>query len=75
MTITDAPLFFSYSIEEEKDPEDHLLLLNVSNRTKLQVYVHLHGLPDEYNHYYPLGDVPQHVLKKLFAANRKMEYF
>ena len=72
MTVGEKPLFFSYSLEELKDPEDYLLLLNVSNRTKLQVYVHFHSFPDQTSHYYPLGDVPESVLKALFANKKKM---
>ena len=34
-TIGDAPMFFTYSVESIEDIENHLLLLNVSNRTKL----------------------------------------
>ena len=74
-TIGDDALFFTYSVESVEELENHLLLLNVSNRTKLQVYVHLHPFPDEKNHHYPLGDVPDYALKALFKASLKMEIF
>ena len=74
-TIGEEPLFFSYSLESLAEPENQLLLLNVSNRTKLQVYLHLHPFPDETSHHYPLGDVPQKALKDLFNTARKMQIF
>ena len=38
-TVTDS-LFFRYDIEDTSDLENLLLLLNISNRKHLQVYVH-----------------------------------
>ena len=55
--------------------ENHLLLLNISNKSRLQVYLHIHPFPDEINHHYPLGDLPFNVLKELFKATRKMHIF
>ena len=65
-TISDQPHFFTYSIAHIEDFERHLLLLNVSNRSKLQVYLHYYPFPDLTNHYYPLGDVPNQALHNFF---------
>ena len=45
-TIAEKPLYFTYDLSHVDELENHLLLLNVSNRTKLEVYVHLHPFPD-----------------------------
>ena len=66
-TVGETPLYFQYSVAEIGDDlENQLLLLNISKRTNLQVYVHIHEWPDENNHLYPLGDVPENVLKTFF---------
>ena len=74
-TINKTPLYFTYSLAQVEALENHLLLLNVSNRTRLQVYVHLHPFPDHTYHHYPLGDVPDKALKALFKNTGKMEVF
>jgi len=45
-----------------------LLLLNVSNRKHLQIYVHKNSYPSDIftEHEYALGDVPEHVLRAMF---------
>lgn len=37
--------------------------------------MHIDPFPDETSHHYPLGDVPEAALKRLFDANRKMQLF
>lgn len=74
-TVTDKPLYFTYNLEHVEELENHLLLLNVSNRTKLQVYVHVHPFPDSTYHHYPLGNVPKSALAVLFKQSLKMEIF
>ena len=75
-SIADTPLFFSYSLEHLGDSIQHqLLLLNVSTRTKLQIYVHFKPFPDKSSHYYPLGDLAHETLEALFDDPNKMEIF
>ena len=62
-------------MEHVDDIEDHLFLLNVSNRKRLQVYLHLHDFPDETYFQYPLGDVPKYSLAVLFKQALRMEIF
>ena len=73
-SIADTPLFFSYSLEHLGDSiQNQLLLLNVSTRTKLQIYVHFKPFPDKSSHYYPLGDLADETLEALFDDPDKME--
>mmetsp|Transcript_39918 Transcript_39918/g.52235 ORF Transcript_39918/g.52235 Transcript_39918/m.52235 type:complete len:133 (-) Transcript_39918:44-442(-) len=74
-TITDKPLYFTYSLAHVDELENHLVLLNVSNRKKLQVYVHLHAFPDRTYHQYPLGNAPKEALAALFKQSLRMEVF
>ena len=66
-TVTDS-LFFKYTIENKADLENMLLLLNVSKRNDLQVYIHKNSYPsDLFNeHDYALGDIPEHVLRAMY---------
>lgn len=66
-TVTDS-LFFKYVIQDTSDLENMLLLLNVSNRKHLQIYVHKNSYPSDIftEHEYALGDVPEHVLRAMF---------
>jgi len=57
-----SPVFFRYSVAHVEELENHLLLLNVSNKSKIQIYLHIQEFPDETTHYYPLGDVPRDAL-------------
>lgn len=75
MSVGDAPVFFKYTLENIDEWETDLVLLNLSNRSKLQVYVGSSPFPDETKHEYPLGDVPRKVLKALFKNSLKMEIF
>jgi len=74
-TAGEAPLTFTYDLANIEELENTLLLLNVSNRKRLQVYVHNHTFPDRNNHYYPLGDVGKKALQELFKSRKKMEVF
>jgi hypothetical protein len=66
-TVIDS-LFFKYVIQDTSDLENMLLLLNVSNRKHLQVYVHKNSYPSDLftEHEYALGDIPEHVLRAMF---------
>ena len=54
-----------------------MLLLNVSSRTCLQVFVDqgANDTPSEDFHHFPLGDVSVQALEKLFKSSLKMEAF
>ena len=67
VTVNDS-LFFKYTIDEKTDLEDKLLLLNVSNREDLQIYINSHSYPSsKKNEFeYALGDLPERVLKSMF---------
>ena len=66
-TVTDS-MFFKYTIANTSDLENLLLLINVSNRKHLQVYIHKNSYPSEQfsEHEYALGDIPEHVLRAMF---------
>jgi len=64
--VTEKPLYFTYDLEHVDELENHLLLLNVSNKSKIAVYVHLHPFPDNTYHHYPLGNVSKKELAVLF---------
>ena len=66
-TVTDS-LFFKYTIENTADLENMLLLLNISKKEDLQVYIHKNSYPsDLFNeHDYALGDIPEHVLRAMY---------
>ena len=65
-TVTDS-VFFKYTIQDTSDLENLLLLLNVSKKKDLQIFIHKTSYPSELrNEYdYALGDVPEHVLKAM----------
>ena len=67
VTVQDS-VFFKYTIEDTSDLEQMLLLLNVSKKKDLQVYMHCKSYPsDLFNeHDYALGDIPEHVLRHMF---------
>ena len=66
-TVTDS-LYFKYTIEDTSDLENMLLLLNVSNRKDLQIYIHSRTYPSDLfgEHEYALGDIPEHVIRAMF---------
>lgn len=66
-TVTDS-LFFKYTIEDTSDLENMLLLLNVSKRKDLQIYIHSRCYPSDLfrEHEYALGDIPEHVIRAMF---------
>ncbi len=66
-TVTDS-IFFKYTISDTSDLENMLLLLNISKRKDLQVYIHKNSYPSEVfqEHEYALGDIPEHVLRAIF---------
>ena len=59
-------MFFMYSIEDTSDLERLLLLLNVTNRKNLQVYVHRKNYPSqlEGEFTFAAGDLPDQVLQQ-----------
>ena len=61
-------IFFKYSIQDTSDLENLLLLLNVSQRQNLQIYIHKNSYPsqDFSEHEYAVGDIPEHVLRAIF---------
>ena len=67
-TIVTDSLFFKYNIENTHDLENMLLLLNVSKKKDLQIYMHSRSYPsDHFNeHEYALGDIPEHVIRAMF---------
>ena len=58
-TVSDS-LFFKYQIQDTTDLENLLLLLNISNRKHLQVYIHKNSYPSQtvLEHEYAIGDIP-----------------
>mmetsp|Transcript_36906 Transcript_36906/g.48500 ORF Transcript_36906/g.48500 Transcript_36906/m.48500 type:complete len:224 (+) Transcript_36906:560-1231(+) len=66
-TVADS-IFFKYTIEDKSDLENLLLLLNISKKKDLEIYVHSQAYPtSEFNeHGYALGDVPEFVIRSIF---------
>ena len=64
----EEPLFFKHAIEDTSDLEELLVLLNVSERKKLQVFLHTKPYPSAKTHEHELclGDVPDELLANLF---------
>ena len=65
-TVTDS-VFFKYTIQDLSDLDNQLLLLNISKRKDLQIYIHRIEYPsDQFMDYeYALGDIPPHVMSNL----------
>ena len=73
----DTKCFFKYEIEDVSTLDSLVFLLNVTDRTKLQVYLHDKpepgpSLPD---HSFPLGDAPYAVLEAFFVPSIKLSLF
>ena len=53
------------------------LLLNVSNRKRLQVYIHKRNYPTELidEHEFAVGDIPEHVIKRMFQMYYMKEMY
>ena len=66
-TVADS-IYFKYTIEDISDLEQMLLLLNISKRKDLQVYVHRAAYPSHVfnDHEYALGDIPEHALRAIY---------
>ena len=66
-TVSDS-VYFQYTIEDTSDLEQMLLMLNISKRKDLQVYIHRAAYPSHVfnDHEYALGDVPSHALKAIY---------
>ena len=63
-TVTDC-VFFNYFIEEKSDFENLLLLLNVSKKENLQVFINKQVYPGELNGEYNFvaGDLSDQIIK------------
>ena len=63
VTVTDK-LFFKYFIEDVSDLDNILLLLNLSNKKDLQVYINLVEYPsiERNQHVFVIGDIPKPIL-------------
>ena len=70
-TVHDS-VFFKYVIQDASDVERLFLLLNVSNRKRLSVYINRKNYPSQSTeeHAYAVGDIPEDILKSVF----KMHY-
>ena len=66
-TVVDS-LYFKYLIEDNSDLENMLLLLRVSKRKDLQIYIHKNSYPSDLfqEHDYALGDIPEHVIRAMY---------
>ena len=75
-TVTDS-LFFKYTIEDTTDLEHMLLLLRISKRKDLQIYISKNSYPSDLfrEHDYALGDVPEHVLRAMYQNYYIKEMF
>ena len=69
--------FFKYVIQNTKDLEKLFLLLNVSNRKRVQIYVHKKNYPsveiDE--HEFAVGNIPDEILKRMFKMYYMKEMY
>lgn len=56
--------FFKFEISDTSDLENHLLLLNVSRKNNLRVFIHKKSYPSQLfnEHEYALGDLPADIL-------------
>jgi hypothetical protein len=73
----DQPKFFKYVIKDSSDLEDLMILLNVSERSKLQLYLHWTNYPSAKTsqHDYCLGAVQEEPLRKMLSDRFKTEIF
>lgn len=62
-TVTDS-VYFKYTIEDTSDLEQMQLLLNISKRKDVQVYIHRAAYPSHIfnDHEYALGNIKPHTL-------------
>ena len=53
------------------------LLLNITNRERLQVYIHKRNYPSELpdEHEFAVGDLPDHVLQRMFQMYYMKEMY
>ena len=65
-TVTDS-LFFKYTIEDTSDLENMLLLLNVSKKKDLQIYINSRSYPSDLRNEYEfaVGDIPEQVIRAM----------
>ena len=75
--MPDTPCFFKYAIREKSDLEELLILVNLSERKRLAVYLHWTNYPsaNKNEHDYCLGALPSEPLSKLLADPARMELF
>ena len=76
VTVHDSA-FFKYVLQDTSDLERLFLLLNVSNRKRLQVYIHKRNYPSELadEHEYAAGDIPNHILQRMFQMYYMKEMY
>ena len=59
-------MFFKYTVSKETDLEKLLLLLNVTNKSGIQVYINKqeYPTPEKDMHLYAFGDVPNQIIQQ-----------
>ena len=76
VTVHDSA-FFKYVLQDTSDLERMFLLLNITNRERLQVYIHKRNYPSELpdEHEFAVGDLPDHVLQRMFQMYYMKEMY
>lgn len=69
--------FFRYVLPDGIDYDDHFVLVQVTPKSKLAVYIHSQRYPGpEKGHLdYMLGDLPAKNLKELLSSTYRLEYY
>ena len=63
--------FFKFGVDQTKDIEDLKVLLQISKRKELQIYLHWEPFPSPEKFQYAFGDLPKEVLQDLLPTKRK----
>ena len=74
---SDTPRYFKYRIQDASDLEDLMILLNVSQKSKVQLFLHWTNYPsaNKDEHDICLGNAPTEALKMMLSSERKLDMF
>lgn len=73
----DKPAFFRYVLPDDIDYDDHFVLIQVTPRSQLAVYIHSQQYPGPVQGHYDqmLGDLPENRFNELLSSDYRLEYF
>jgi len=67
--------YFKYQINSAADFEQLFLLIQLSQKKHLEIFIHEKIYPDEEDHLWVVGDLPEHVIKMIFKKIYLRELF